>query len=674
MSMHVPEASVFLLAVVSATFCMASQVLESPLEALVPRPVRAEMAAGRVESRRALSPRVVKAAVPGAPVETADQAYMVELTPDGATVTAPTDRASVYAKATIAQLHKLSGNGDWMPCCKIVDWPRYPWRGWMIDVGRNFVEVKDLKAVLDQMATYKMNLFHWHLTEYYGWRLESKRYPELQKEGTFYIRDIGKYYTQGDFREIVDYAAARGITVMPEFDVPGHALAFRRAFGFETMRDKGVNEKLCDLVDELCSLAPAEKMPFIHLGTDEARLPEEKVPERWMQPIVDRVSANGRTVVGWVPGELKGCDLHGKAVAMRWGRVTEAELAETKTQGAFDGGGYYVETFDPFELSAVATYRRTCAWDAQSNAHAGVIACCWHDERAGGSRRVIGDQVMMPAIAMLSDAFWCGRDDDEKGFYRRLPLAGDPRLAKAEELERRIALQRDLVYSNKDLPFQFLRQTDMRWRVSVDGEVVARDVAQATMLIWHKSTAGVEGAGDAFGSLGGSFTKKRSGTAVLETWIKSPKTQTVGAWIGFTAFDRDHGRAYSGGTPPPGKWGRYDPTVEINGEKIDPPVLKSSGQKPGGDVKHLLYVHDLDEVAYSDEEYYMREPVPVTLREGWNHVKLTVPCKSCGNHAPWAATFALLLGTTAHPLEVPGLEYRSDPPDCSKVTCAGELE
>ena len=128
MNMHVPRSSMFLLAVVSASCCMASQAIENgslmPLEALVPRPVRAEMAAGRVESCRALSPSVVKAAVPGAPVETADQAYMVELTPDGATVTAPTDRAAVYAKATIEQLHRLSGNGDRMPCCKIVDWPR----------------------------------------------------------------------------------------------------------------------------------------------------------------------------------------------------------------------------------------------------------------------------------------------------------------------------------------------------------------------------------------------------------------------------------------------------------------------------------------------------------------------------------------------------------------------
>ena len=130
---------------------MFSSALQ-PLEALVPRPVRAEAVPGRIESCRAFSPRVVKGEVPGAPPETAGQSYRIELKPDGATVTAPTDRAAVYAKATIAQLHRLSGKGDWMPCCTITDWPRYPWRGWMIDTGRNFVEMDDLKAVLDTLV------------------------------------------------------------------------------------------------------------------------------------------------------------------------------------------------------------------------------------------------------------------------------------------------------------------------------------------------------------------------------------------------------------------------------------------------------------------------------------------------------------------------------------------
>ena len=102
--------------------------------------------------------------------------------------------------------------------------------------------------------------------------------------------------------------------------------------------------------------------------------------------------------------------------------------------------------------------------------------------------------------------------------------------------------------------------------------------------------------------------------------------------------------------------------MEINGKKVAPPKWKKPGQQAGPDVEHLLYVHQLDEIAFEDEEYYMREPTPIRLEKGWNHVKLTVPMKTkARNHAPWVGTFIPLLGTTERPREVPGLEYSSSP-------------
>ena len=101
----------------------------------------------------------------------------------------------------------------------------------------------------------------------------------------------------------MEYAFARGVTVMPEFDVPGHAEAFRNAFGFKSMKDPGVRETLCDLIDELCKLAPAEKMPFIHLGGDEVWDEKEKIEEASMTAWAKTVTANWRTVVTWDPGQ-----------------------------------------------------------------------------------------------------------------------------------------------------------------------------------------------------------------------------------------------------------------------------------------------------------------------------------------------------------------------------------
>ena len=632
--------------------------LNSQLSNLMPVPVKVEAREGCADAAAIGKVKVVKAAVPGARAETADEAYILEVAPSGVTITAPTARAEIWARVTLEQLTRLAGGKA--PCCRITDWPRFKWRGFMHDSGRNFLEVEHVKGLIDAMSRCKMNLFHWHFTEYYGWRLESKKYPELQKDSTFYLRYIGQYYTQEEFKDVVDYAYARGVTVMPEFDIPGHALAFRRAFGYQTMRDEGVREKLCDLVDELCALAPKEKLPFIHLGSDEARLPEEKVPPQWLGPIVDRVHAAGRTVVGWTPGELAGLTDRGPTVGMRWGRP--------KATGAvgvipfFDASGMYLDALDPFEISAVATYRRICPWDESEGERLGAITCAWHDDFAGTGVRTIGNQAIMPALVLFGDAYWRGRDSEPAGKNgRMMPRGGDPRLAKAADIERRTAAQRDRVWNDSPYPFQFLKQTDMRWRVSLaDGTLLAKDVAQATVFLWQNALAGVEGG--KLGAEGGNLTTNRTGTAILETWIKAPEAIECGAWIGFTDYTRDHGRACSAPTPGIGQWSRFDATVEINGKKVPPPKWKKPGQKAGGDVTYLLYVHELDEIAFEDEEYYMREPTPIRLEKGWNHVKLTVPMKTkARGHAPWVGTFIPLLGTTEHPREVPGLEYSSEP-------------
>ena len=627
---------------------------------LVPAPRSVTRTAGTIESAKIRTEvKVETGTVPGAPSATADEAYVLDVTPTGAVITASTPRGARWGRVTLDQLAKISDGR--IPCGRVVDWPAFKWRGFMHDSGRNFLDVKDVKGVIDAMARAKMNLFHWHFTEYYGWRLESKRHPELQAEKSFYLRYIGQFYTQEQFREIVDYAFERGVTVMPEFDVPGHALAFRRAFGFQTMRDEGVREILCDLVDELCALAPKEKIPFIHLGTDEARLPEEKVPPKWLEPLVARVHAAGRTVVGWTPGELAGITDRGPTVGMRWGRPKKA--GDVGVIPFFDASEMYIDTLDPFEFLGVATYRRICPWDSAEGERLGAITCAWHDDFAGNGFRTIQNQAVMPALVLFGDAYWCGRDDQAAGVNGRiLPRGGDGRLAVAADLERRVAVQRDKVWADVPYPFQFLRQTDMRWRVTApDGTVAATNVAQATLFFWHHVSAGEEGTPPA--ADGKTLLTNRMGVAIAETWIKSPKDQTVGAWIGFTDYSRDHGRARNAPTPALGQWSPDDATVEINGVPVPPPVWRKPGQQAGGDVTHLLYVKDLDEIAFEDEEYYMREPTSIHLKKGWNHVKLTVPKKAkAGYGRPWVATFIPLLGTTDHPREVPGLEYRSAPP------------
>ena len=637
-------------AIAVTTSCYAGQL--SPCEAtamdeLMPRP--AQVVANRnqtVAAERLRNVVVARGEVPGAPATTADEAYVLEIAPDGARITAPGPFGERWARVTLDQLVRLSRDGR-VPCGRIVDWPRLKWRGFMLDTVRNYLPPKDVKDVIDVMSLYKLNLFHWHLTENYAWRLESKRFPPLQSEKAFLHRHKGKFYTQEEFKEIVDYAFARGVRVMPEFDFPGHSLAFRRAFGFETMADPRVAEVAAGLFDELCALAPKEKMPFIHMGTDEVwKRDVEAATTEALERMAAAIAQHDRAVVSWVPGETYACA--GRHINMLW----TSKVSPEKNPGAyFDAIGMYIEDFDPFELLSVAVYHKAARWHDAGDLNLGAIFCAWHDGFAGlPYENLLRNQPVFPSCVLFGDAYWRGRDADLPQFRKCLPHGGDPRLGEAAEIERRVVAQRDRALRDLKHPFHFLRQTDMRWRLmQADGTLLAKDVAQATIAPER------EGCGIS------------NGTMVAETWIHSPKDQTVGAWIGFTNISRDHGLVNSAPLPDVGEWNRFGASVELNGEKVAPPQWKRPGLKKGNPIADWTpawTLYEADEEPFTDQEYVMRAPTPIHLRKGWNHVKLTLPNPSAKGKTRhrWVGTFIPVAGTTDHPHEVEGLTYASEPP------------
>ena len=648
-------AAVALLAGCGAQRPAAREVSE--LEELMPVPARIAAAEGRTSAVRNVT--VVQGAVSEAPAATADEAYVLEISGDGVRITAPGPRGERWARVTLDQLVRLSRDGR-VPCCRITDWPRLKWRGFMLDSVRNYLPVQGVKDIIDVMARYKLNLFHWHLTENYAWRLESKRYPQLQSERAFLHRHKGKFYTQAEFREIVDYAYERGICTMPEFDFPGHSLAFRRAFGFETMADPRVAEVAAGLFDELCALAPKEKMPFIHMGTDEVWKREvEAATREALERMAATVARHDRAVVSWVPGEEYACA--GRHVNMLW---TDKVSPDTRPGPYFDAIGMYIEDFDPFELLSVATYHKAAWWHDAGEKNFGAIFCAWHDGFVGlPYENLLRNQPIFPSCVLFGNAYWRGRPADLPKIRKYLPRGGDPLLAEAAEIERRTMAQRDRALRDLKHPFHCLRQTDMRWRLTqADGTLLTTDIAQATI------------SPDRFNDLPGGSLSKSNGTVVAETWIKSPTDQTVGAWIGFTNISRDHGLVNTAPLPDAGEWNRFGASVELNGERIAPPKWKRPGLKKGSplsDWTPAWTLYEADEEPFTDQEYYMREPTPIRLRKGWNHVKLTLPNPLVEGprrgeqgriRHRWAGTFIPVAGTTDHPHEVAGLEYASRPP------------
>ncbi|MDO6445502.1 family 20 glycosylhydrolase [Colwellia sp. 1_MG-2023] len=212
-----------------------------------------------------------------------DESYQLKISQQGIDILANNDFGALHGLATLMQLIAANNSSQItiLPQVVINDFPRFPWRGLMIDSVRHFISVKAIKRQLDGMAIAKLNVFHWHLTDDQGWRFESKAYPKLHK-----LASDGQYYSQQEIKDVVHYASQLGIRVVPEFDVPGHASAIAVAYP-ELITEKkrysmedgwGVFDPLLDpsnpdvyvfidkIVAEFTSLFPDE---YLHIGGDE---------------------------------------------------------------------------------------------------------------------------------------------------------------------------------------------------------------------------------------------------------------------------------------------------------------------------------------------------------------------------------------------------------------------
>jgi hexosaminidase len=221
-----------------------------------------------------------------------DESYSVSVTPSGAEIDAATDVGAMHGLETLVQLVQPAGNGYVIPSVTIHDAPRFRWRGLMIDCGRHFEPVALIERTLDGMAAVKLNVFHWHLTEDQGFRIQSRIYPKLTADGS-----DGLFYTQEDAKEIVAYARARGIRVVPEFEMPGHSAAWliaypelasgtkpdsiRREFGVSPYAIDPTREETYTFIGRfLTEMTTIFPDAYVHIGGDETPAPDWKTNPR----------------------------------------------------------------------------------------------------------------------------------------------------------------------------------------------------------------------------------------------------------------------------------------------------------------------------------------------------------------------------------------------------------
>src|SRR5579872_1844624 len=394
---------------------------------------------------------VVHADQPGKAVQELgeDETYSLEVTPSGAKINAPTTLGAMRGLETFLQLVQVTPEGFAIPAVTIRDQPRFPWRGLMIDVSRHFMPLDVLKRNLDGMAAVKLNVFHWHLSDDQGFRVESKKFPKLQEMGS-----DGLYYTQEEVREVVAYARDRGIRVIPEFDMPGHTTSWfvgypelasgpgpyevGRHFGiFDPAMDPTREETYAFLDGFIGEMAPLFPDPYFHVGGDEVNGKQWKASAAIMafakahgladdralqvyfnQRLLKIVEKHGKIMVGW--DEILHPDLPRAAVIQSWrGQKSLADAAVQGYRGILSWG-YYLDHLSPatyhygIDPLAGATAQLT---PEQAERVLGGEACMWSELISAETV----DSRLWPRTAAIAERFWSSADvKDVDSMYDRM--------------------------------------------------------------------------------------------------------------------------------------------------------------------------------------------------------------------------------------------------------------
>lgn len=540
-----------------------------------------------------------------------DEAYRLTVTSDSVIIESITDVGKVRAESTLSQLTKTKGNKKYIRCCNIVDWPSFRIRGFMQDCGRSYLSVETLLREIKIASAFKMNVFHWHLTENHAWRLESKIYPQLN-EAKNMTRDQGKYYTQDEARKITNYCQQRGMTIIPEIDMPGHSAAFERAFGCDMQSEKGI-EILKKLIDEVCQVFP--DAPYLHIGTDEVKFTNpDFVPQ-----MVAYIRSKGKKVISWNPGfNYKPGEID---MTQLWSWRGKAQ----KGIPAIDCRLHYLNHFDTFGDITALYLSRIYNQNEGSNDVAGSIIAIWNDRHLADDDAIERENSLYPNMLAIAERTWDGGGYeyfDDNGVV--LPDISTKAFKDFKDFERRMLWWKDNDLM-KGAPFSYVSQTQEHWMITDafpnDGNLTKTFPPEKQLkrqYIYEGKTYNTReatGAGiylrHVWGNLVPAFYKspQENSTAYAYTYIWSDKTQRIGLMFETQNFSRSEDDIQ----PIQGQWDYRSSRLWINGKEVLPPVWHDSELSSTG------------EKMFGDENCVSRKPLPITLQKGWNKVLIKLP-------------------------------------------------
>ena len=594
---------------------MVGCIVQAQMPQLLPKPQKVSFTGKYVKAgvpvREVLVPEV-----PGA--EFQDEAYHLTVGRDGVTIEAVTRQGLYWGRQTMGQLAVSRRGRKCLPQCEIIDWPAFRMRGFMHDTGRSFIPLDELKHEIALLSSFKVNVFHWHLTENQAWRLESRHYPQLNAAQNM-LREQGRFYTLDEARELVNFCREHHVLLIPEIDMPGHSAAFERAFGFGMQTAEG-KRIMKDIIAEVCD---ALKVPYLHIGTDEVAFTDPGfVPEK-----VSFVRSRGKKVISWNPG------WH-----YRLGEIDMTQLWSNRGKAqpgipAIDCRFHYANHFDNYADLVALFNSRIYDQPAGSPDLAGCIIAFWNDRYIDNTRQLLNENNFYPYMLTLAERAWRGGG---RGYFngKTTLLWDDEKEQKAEFAEFEDRMLWHAEHTLKGEPFAYHRQADVVWRItdafpnggnlqcsfppeqhllpdggpesdvisySYDGRTYAsRTVTGNGIYLRH-----------VWGTLVPGFYEnpQENHTAYATRWIYSEKACKARLNLEF----QNYSRSESDLPPLPGTWDYKGSRAWINGEEIMPPVWLNTNR-----------VRD-PELPLRNENCVSRPPIEISLQKGWNKLVLKLP-------------------------------------------------
>ncbi|HEY8398136.1 MAG TPA: beta-N-acetylhexosaminidase [Flavihumibacter sp.] len=544
------------------------------------------------------------------------EAYELQVTDKYIRITGASDTGVYYGIKTLMQLLQKDGR---IPACKIEDQPAFAWRGFLVDVGRNYQTVELLKAQIDRMAQYKLNTFHFHVTEDIAWRLEVDGFPALTADSTM-LRDPGMYYSKEEVLELMQYCKDRYIKFLLEVDMPGHSAAFERAMGVSMQSAEGMRI-VQEIIRKIAAMYPIE---YLHIGGDEVKITNQD----FLPTMAKLVDSLGIRSVGWSPGG----NIPKNTIRQLWMGSAPIEPGMEH----IDSRHLYLNHMDPLE-AVVTIFHRQIGRRTKGDAEMlGAIICVWNDRRLVNENFHLALNGVYPSMLAFAERSWRGG-----GLPMWTTIIGAPGSPEAEqfrEFENRLLKHKEQYFKGES--FTYYKQADQKWKLygpynnegntgrafdpefKIDELKPAKEVLGGTIWLRHWWAPEI---------LGHIDEPKENTTWYAQTKIWANEDGWKDCWIGFNNFSRSMNTR----APEAAQWDSRGSVIWVNGQPIQAPNWKRAG-------KQVTL-----ETPLTDEDYYYRKPTRIYFRKGWNTVLIKAPVASFKgtdwqNPVKWMFTFMVV--------------------------------